>query len=256
MKKILKMIFLVLIVLILSGSLIQIIGDRPSLIMKNFKDKNLESKSVILKLKLLGVIPVGLAKIENLGIENLKRQKVYHIKAQAETLPYFSKFFQAKAEADSFIDIKKLHSLKFIQNAQTPGEYDYNREIIYDQRRKIMKIGDTERVILENTQDPLSAIFYLRQQEFEVGKEFNININTNQKNYLLAAKVESYQEIDIGRQKIGVWLLSAEVKRRDKSPRHKTSVKIWFLDNETKTPILIRVMASGGLIKARLVGLE
>jgi len=28
------------------------------------------------------------------------------------------------------------------------------------------------------------------------------------------------------------------------------------LDNKTKTPILIRVMASGGLIKARLIDLE
>jgi hypothetical protein len=119
-----------------------------------------------------------------------------------------------------------------------------------------MKIGDTEREIYEHTQDPLSAIFYIRNQEFKPGKEFNININTNQKNYLLFAKVLNYKEINLAQKTIGIWLVSAEVRRHDKSPRHKTSVKIWFLDNKAKTPILIRVMASGGLITARLIDLE
>jgi hypothetical protein len=119
-----------------------------------------------------------------------------------------------------------------------------------------MKIGNTEREIFEGTQDPLSAIFYLRNQKFGIGKEFNININTNQKNYLLTAKVKSFQEIDTSDSKVGIWLLNAEVKRRDKSQRHKTSVKIWFLDDQSKTPIKIRILASGGLIIARLIGLE
>ena len=256
MKKKLKSVFLILVAVVFVLSLIQIIADSPSLIVKKLENKDLNSKTVVLKLKLLGVVPVGIAKIEELGVERFKGSRVYHIKATASMLPYFAKFFKAKAGADSYVDVKKLHSLRFLQHAETPGDYDYNREIIYDQRRKIMKIGDTEREILEDTQDPLSAIFYLRKQEFEVGKEFNVNINTNQKNYLLAAKVLSYKEISIGGEKNRLWLMNAEVKRRNKSRRHKTSVKIWFLDDETKTPILIRIMASGGLIKARLVGVE
>jgi len=256
MKKILKITFLGLIIVVFLFSIIEIVKDRPALILRNLKNKNLESKIVVLKLKALGVIPVGTARLEELGIETLEGAKVHHLKAVAETLPYFSKFFKAKAEADSYVDFKNLYSLKFVQHAQTPGDYDYNRKIIYDQRRKIMKIGETEREILDNTQDPLSAIFYIRKQEFEVGKEFNVNINTNQKNYLLAAKIIDYKEINISGEKTGIWLLGAEVKRRGKSRRHRTSVKIWFLDNKTKTPILIRVMASGGLIKARLIDLE
>lgn len=256
MKKNLKLTLVILVALVLVISLFQIIIDSPSLIAKKLEKKDLNNKTIVLKLKLLGVIPVGTAKIEELGIERLKGRMVYHIKATASMLPYIEKFFKAKAEADSYVDANKLYSLKFVQHVQTPGDYDYNREILYDQRRKIMKIGDTEREILEDTQDPLSAIFYLRQQKFEVGKEFNININTNQKNYLLAAKVLSYKKIKIGKEENGIWLLGAEIKRRNKSRRHKTSVKIWFLDDETKTPILIRIMASGGLIKARLIAVE
>jgi hypothetical protein len=230
--------------------------DRPSSILKKLKDKNLESKVLLLELKAIGIIPLGTARIIDLGVENFNGRKVYHLKAIAETLQYFSRLFKAKAEADSFVDTKKLHSLKFIQHVDTPGDYDYNREIIYDQRRKIMKIGDTEREILKDTQDPLSAIFYLRKQQFQLHKEFNLNINTNQKNYLLAAKVIDYKLINIGKDRYGLWLVSAEVKRRNKNPRHRTSVKIWFLDNKNKLPVLIKVVSAGGLITARLIDLE
>lgn len=254
--KVLKIFLLVLIIAGILFSLNEIIKDSPSSLIKNFKNKNLDSKTLVLKIKFFGLIPAAEAKIKDLGREKLDRKEVFHFGATAETMPYFAKIFRAQIQADSYVDTVKLCPLKFVQLVQTPGDYDYNREIIYDQKQKVMRIGDVQREIFEDTRDPISAVFYIRNQEFKIGKEITTHINTNQKNYILTAKVLDYKESTTNGEKTGYWLMTAEVKRADKNPRHKTSVTIWFFDNKTKTPFLIKIMTAGGLVTASLTGLK
>jgi hypothetical protein len=251
-----KITLLVLLLIAALLSLNEVIKDSPSLLVKNFKNKDLDSKALVLQIKFFGIIPAATARIEDLGMEKLGRKNVFHFKATAQTMSYFSKIFQAQMQADSYVDIKNLSPLKFSQQVKTPGTYNYNREIIYDQKQKVMKIGDVQREIFEDTRDPISAIFYLRSQEFEKGKEIQTHINTNQKNYIMLAKVSDYKQLDINGEKTGYWIVTAEVKRADKSPRHKTSLSLWFFDNKAKTPFLIKIMTAGGLVTVNLIGLK
>jgi hypothetical protein len=117
-----------------------------------------------------------------------------------------------------------------------------------------MEIKGERRQILADTQDNLSAIFYIQHQKLEVGKTFDINVNTNQKNYRLLAEVIEKTEYAIDKGKVGVWVMHADIRRRDKNnPYHRSSMTVYFLDNADKTPLLIKVMASGFYITARLV---
>lgn len=254
--RLIKFVFMVLLIIAVFLSLREMIKDSPSLLIKKFENKNLDSKSLVLRIKFFGIIPAATARIEDLGIAKLNKKNVFHYRATAQTMPYFARIYSAKMQADSYVDIVKLSTLKFVQRVQTPGDYDYNREIIYDQKLRIMKIGDVQREIFKDNRDPISAVFYLRSQEFKVGKEIQTYINTNQKNYIMTAKVLDYKELTTDGEKTGYWVLTAEVKRADKNPRHKSRLTIWFFDNKTKTPFLIKIITAGGLVTARLTGLE
>ena len=254
--RIVKIIFIVLLIIAALLSLNEVIKDGPCSLIKNLKNKNLDSKALVLKIKFFGIIPGAVARIEDLGIEKFDRKNVFHLRATAQTMSYFSKMFNAQMQADSYVDVGKLCPLKFVQRVKTPGKYDYNREIIYDQELKVMKIGDVQREIFQDTRDPISAVFYIRNQEFKIGKEMTTYINTNQKNYIMTAKVLDYKELTINGEKTNYWLMTAEVKRADKNPRHKTHLTIWFFDNKTKTPFLIKIMSAGGLVTASLIGLN
>jgi hypothetical protein len=99
-------------------------------------------------------------------------------------------------------------------------------------------------------------MFYIRHQSLEIGKEFDININTNQKNYRLFVKVIKDEEYKIKDKKAKVWVLTGDIRRRDKSPRHSSTMTLWILDNPSKTPLLIKVTAGIFPFTARLIDLK
>jgi hypothetical protein len=62
-------------------------------------------------------------------------------------------------------------------------------------------------------------------------------------------------EFALGNSKVGIWVVQADIRRRDKNnPYHRSSMTIYLLDDANKTPILIKVSASGFYITARLIG--
>ncbi len=201
-----------------------------------------------------GIIPAGSARFENKGEELYQDIKVYHLSGRAYPLDFYTRFFNARAQVDSYVDADKLYTLKFKQSFILPNKTKQEKEILYDQDRNFMELKGIKRQILPDTQDPLSAIFYIQHQDLKLGKVIDININTNQKNYQFYAKVIARQEYTLETKKIGVWVLEGVVRRRDKNPYHKTTLKLWVLDNPTKIPILIKTMSNIGQVTARLTG--
>jgi len=249
-----RLIFLCILILLIIHFLYKSVQNSPKEVLKNLlKNEKLEGKNLKFVAKYFGLIPLGEVILKDRGTTDYQGRNVYLLSGEAETHDFFSFFFKAKAKIESFIDKENLHSLLFFQHLETSNKPDEDKKIIYDQKNHIMEFEGVKRVISPDTQDPLSAIFYMRRQDFEVGKVFDINLNTNQKNYRLLAKIIKRDEFKIDEKKIGIWILKADVRRRDKSPRHSSSFAIWFIDNPSKTPILIKAMTNIGSITARLI---
>lgn len=219
-------------------------------------ESSADSNILVFKVNYLGLIPAGQARLENKGVEFYQGRSVFHLSAKANPLNFYSKFFKAQAEAHSYIDCDKLYTLKFEQILMPPNKPEDKKEILYDQNNNFMELKGVRRHILPGTQDPLSAIFYIRHQNLEIGKAFDININTNQKNYQLYAKVIGREEYALGAKRVGVWVLEGVIRRRDKNHYHKTTMKLWLLDNPSKIPVLIKTMTNIGPITARLSAVE
>jgi hypothetical protein len=204
----------------------------------------------------LGFLPTGQAELKNMGIEIYQGKEVYHLLAEAKVSKFMSKFLNAKAIINSYIDKNKLHSLRFTQTSILPDKPKDEKEVLYDQEKNIMELRGVRRQILPDTQDPLSAMFYIQHQPLELGKEFDININTNQKNYRLYVKVIRKEEYLVDNKTVRLLLLQGDIRRRDKNPYHKSTFNLWILDNQYKIPILIKAMTNGGLITIRLTDIK
>lgn len=204
------------------------------------------------RIYLFGVFPVGEAVFGVEKSEQYQGQKTYHLSAAARSLNAFSKFFKASADLDSYVDTKELAPLVFKQKIAISGKPTVEREVTYDQKNGIMSIAGVKRQILPDTQDPLSAIFNLRRLNFDKIKDIEMNINTNQKNYILKGTAVQ-REILINKNNYKIVSAKAEIRRRDKNPYHKSSITIVLLREKENIPILIKVFASGVLINARLI---
>ena len=254
MWKVLKTSFLVLLAVIVIFSIIEVAKDSPTSILKGIiKKGSLEGDSVKFAAKFLGVVTAGEAIIENTGLERFKGKSAYHLVVRGQSANWIAPFFKAEAVCDSYTDKNKLHALQFKMHVVLSGHPTEDKIVSYDQKNLIMDTGEEQRQILPNTHDPLSLMFYLRNQEFSLGKEFDLNINTNQKNYQFKTKVIDKKTYQIGDKKIDVWIVKADVNRRGKSKRNKSSVTMWLLDNDSKTPILFKVMTPICPIVIRLI---
>ena len=250
-----KTLLLVIIVAILAG-LITHYYNSPEVIVTNLlKKARLESGNLVYKVYFFGFIPVGEARIKKETAETYNGQDVYRLSATASSARYLSKIFSATAELDSYIDRQTFNPLFFRQKTKLPNKGESIKEIRYDQKNNIMTIGTTRRQIMPDTQDPLSAVYNLRRIDFNKAREFKINLNTNQKNYLMAGEVK-IRGVIAGREILKLIIAEAEIKRSDGNPHHKSRISIALLEERQNAPVFIKIFASGAIINAKLVDIE
>jgi len=246
-----KKILLIISVVILLFLFIVVSNDPKIIIAKLAKQGDLKAGELRYRISFFGVLPLAEAIIGVEKIEDYRGEKVYHLSASAKTIKMVSKFLKGEASFDSFVDIERLSPIVFKQRLMVSGKGSADREIIYDQEQGIMDIDGVKRAILSDTQDPLSAIFSLKKMDFDKIKEFEMNINTNQKNYILKGRATS-KEIAIKGKTYKIAFLEASISRRDKNPYHKSRIKMVLLRGKENIPILMKVFASGVSLSVRL----
>lgn len=228
-------------------------NNNPGIIISELAKKgDIGAGDLKYRINLFGVIPVGEATLSLERQVEYRGSRVYHLNATASALKFYSKFFRGYAILDSYVDMHSLSPLLFKQRIEAPGKENPDKEVFYDQKNGTMSLAGVVRNIFPNTQDPLSAVFNLRRMNFENTKEIEMNINTNQKNYILNGTAKQ-KYLSINKKMHKIVLLSAEIKRRDKDPYHKSKVTMVLLKEKENLPVLIRVFASGILINVKLI---
>lgn len=251
-----KKILLIFFAAVLSLLFISSVNNDPKTIISKLAQKGaLVSGELRYRVNLFGVIPAAEAVFSKATLEDFKGKKVYHLNVLAVPLKLYSRFFNGSAILDSYIDAVNLKPLLFRQKLEAPGKENPHKEVFYDQDKLTMSLSGVTRSILDNTHDPLSAIFNLRRVDFSNIKELQMNINTNQKNYILKARIGQKDLLICGKKERLIFI-KADIKRRDNDPYHRSSLDIVLLKREEYIPILIKVFASGALITARLTDIK
>ncbi|MFH1397098.1 MAG: DUF3108 domain-containing protein [Candidatus Omnitrophota bacterium] len=201
---------------------------------------------------LLGIMPVGEAVLYSAKSEDYQGEAAYHLKAEARALKIFSKLFSGFAVLDSYIDTANFNPRLFRQKVVVSGKPDINKEVFYDQKENVMTLLGVKRQVMPNTQDPLSLIYNFRHMDFDKVRDFDLSLNTNQKNYMIKGTA-SAGKISLGKAVYKTVLVNAEIRRRDKNPYHKSGISIILLKGKENVPLTIKIIASGFLINAKLI---
>lgn len=137
----------------------------------------------------------------------IKGRKVYHIQGHGKSTSVFSLFYRVNDTGDSFMDYEGLFSHKFhmrldetLQQHELIELYDQeNRKVHYWQqrihKRKGFKLHQFTGDIYEFTQDAITAAFFLRTFDLEVGKEYSYPVVSNGKSWTVKAMVVRKEEL-------------------------------------------------------------
>lgn len=250
MKKIILTIFVLIILL---SVISYYINNNPIPIASFLSKKDtIGPQELTYRVNLFGIIPVATVVLSRELMEDYNGQKVYHLNAVGKPLNWVVKLFNGYAILDSYVDTQTYNPLLFKQEIALPDKGIASKEVRYDQKNRIMTLNNIERQILPDTQDPLSLLFNIRRIDFSKVKKLEININTNQKNYLFKAIAQS-QDMSIYKKTYKIIFLQADIRRRDKNPYHQSKVSMALLRGKENIPLLVKVFASGVLINAKLI---
>ncbi len=208
-------------------------------------------------------IHVGHATLEVEDIVEFNGFRTYKVVSRARSNDFFSLIYRVDDMIQSFIDLKKLYSLR-LEKRQEEGNYRSFKITEYDQinhtaRQFKYKSGSVEETgfsIPSDVQDILSCFYYLRNQNLEAGKSVFIKVNADEKNYDLEVKVHKKERIEI--PDLGAYdaILVEPLAKFQGIFVRKGKILIWVTDDSRKIPLLMKSKIPIGSIVAVLEKIE
>lgn len=252
-KRIFGFILLACVILVVILSVKETVIDNPEGILEKLPKEEwsvfTEEKELIFLVKYMGIIPIGKAKIKVDSSTSYNGRDVYKLLAEAETSGFAAIFYKAKARIESYMDKNKFYSLRYKEELILPDDKGPKiKEIIYDQENHIMTRANMKRKILPDTQDPLSAIFYLRIQDFNIEESIVMNTITKEENYEFKTDVTKKQD--------NLWMLKSKVQRQDRSSYHGVKFYLWLSSDLRRLPLLVKLWTQAGPITMRLIDIR
>ncbi len=224
------------------------------------KNRKIENKAFVVgekftfALQYLG-ITAGTAVIEIKEAVKLKGRKAYHIVTNTKSVPLISAFVKVDDIVETFIDYEGLFSLRMIKSLR---EGNYNRDVIleYDQDKnevkEVEKSGEKVYTIADYSQDILSAFFYFRAQNIEVGKEYIIDVYADGKNNKLKVIVPGKEII---KTPLGTYeaFIVKPLLDFESIFKQEGDVTIWMTTDERHIPLLMKSKVFVSSVSAKLI---
>nr|MDK2850539.1 hypothetical protein [Candidatus Cloacimonadota bacterium] len=189
---------------------------------------------------------------------------VWYLSTNASTHAFFDRFFRVRDRVESWWDKESLLPYKFAKNLQE-GRYRQHRVHIYDHARgkttyqrwsfDESRFKNTEMDMPIDSQDILSAFYWVRQQDLVVGESVLVNITADGRNMPTEVVVHRAERLStiFG----DVDCLVIEPKLQGEAIFKQTgNIYIWITNDDYKIPVKLESKISFGSFTATLVSAE
>ena len=185
----------------------------------------------------------------------------YTVTTTAQSQGFVSLLFSVQNEFRSFFNPRTLCSER-ISKKINEGRRHKETEIVFDSKRKraILEERDltkpneplkhAENEIPNCVEDVVTAFYYLRRQDFQIGKPLHLPVNDGSKTYDVTLDVQAREGIQtpLGNRSA----IRVEPKVFSGLFKRKGRMLVWFSDDDQHLPLRIKFMIAVGNITATL----
>ena len=196
-----------------------------------------------------------------LGSEGRESKDNYTVTTTAQSQGFVSLVFNVQNEFRSFFDPRTLCSER-ISKKINEGRRHKETEIVFDSKRRraileerdLTKPNDplkhAENEIPNCVEDVVTAFYYLRRQDFQIGQSLHLPINDGSKTYDVTLDVQARESIQtpLGNRSA----IRVEPKVFSGLFKRKGRMLVWFSDDDQHLPLRIKFMIAVGPITATL----
>ena len=206
------------------------------------------------------IFPAGTVST-TLRSEGQESKDNYTVTTTAQSQGFVSLLFSVQNEFRSFFNPRTLCSEK-ISKKINEGRRHKETEIVFDSKRKraILEERDltkpneplkhAENEIPSCVEDVVTAFYYLRRQDFQIGKPLHLPVNDGAKTYDVTLDVQAREGIQtpLGNRSA----IRVEPKVFSGLFKRKGRMLVWFSDDDQHLPLRIKFMTVVGNITATL----
>ena len=185
----------------------------------------------------------------------------YTVLTTAHSQGFVSLLFDVDNQFRSLFDPKTLCSEK-ISKKINEGRRRKETEIVFDSQRKLAILDErdltrphdppkhAENEIPTCVEDVVTAFYYMRSQDFQIGKPLHLPVNDGSKTYDVTLDVQARESLQtpIGHRSA----IRVEPKVFSGLFKRKGRMMVWFSDDDQHLPLRIKFMIAVGPITATL----
>jgi hypothetical protein len=192
--------------------------------------------------------------------DSINGKSVHHIIGFGKSTGLLDVFFKVRDRFESYIDTEKVIPYKFVRDTYEGG-YTKDKIIYFDHDKNIATVNDFkkdtvhEHQFIKNSQDMMSALFYLRnkvdENSLKKDDEFELNMFFDEENFDFKVKYLGKETIDTKFGDIRCLIFKPYVKS-GRVFKEQESVTVWISDDKNKIPVQIEAELAVGSLVAKL----
>lgn len=194
-------------------------------------------------------------------------RKNYNFFIDIKSTSFFSSVYAVDDQVQTYVDFENLVPGVFKLNIRDSGQvkearsyFDFNTlKADYWEHRYTKKSGHEEKKlnwsILPYSQNPFSAIFYMRVFKWNVGKEYSFRVADDEKNVVFKAKALEKTKLKTDAGTFDAIKLKAEVVSRGNLAK-ASDFFMWLSDDERKYVLRIEVKLPIGSLVSEVIEIK
>jgi len=209
-----------------------------------------------------GFIPAGQSVLEVLPNHKINGHEVFHFQLKARTNTFIDKIYQVRDQIDAYASIDMNHSIHY-QKIVREGRTKRDIDVTFDWKKLQAQYAnfDQKKTPIQipwQTFDPLTAFYYVRLFQPELGKSISTSVTDGKKCVSGFVQYIKRESISVPFGHFMTWLIEPDIKDVggvfEKSKNAK--IQIWLTDDERHIPVLLRSKVIVGSFYAELVKIE
>jgi hypothetical protein len=198
-----------------------------------------------------GLINGGEGVLSVVGMVEADGQECYHIESTALSNRFFSSFYKVRDKVTSYVDADSLFSRYFNKHLRE-GDYKKDEEVHFDHRRlKALYSQDREYDITYGVQDVLSAFYYVRTLDLEVGHDVYLAAHSSKKTYEMRVIVHRREVVKTDLGSFDCFVVQP-IMLGEGLFKQEGDLVIYISADERRIPVLMKTKLPVGSITASL----
>ena len=198
-----------------------------------------------------GPVNAGDGTLEVVGMVEHDGRACYHVESTANSNRFFSSIYKVRDKIVTYIDAADLGSAYFYKRLRE-GDYKKTLEIAFDREEGVARYGDGHVMpVPAGVQDELSAFYYVRNLDLEVGRDLVLPAHTSRRNYDMRVMVHGRETVSVPAGRFDCFVVEP-VLEGEGLFKHEGRITLYISADERRVPVLMKTKVPVGTIDVAL----